>query len=464
MASIDGKFEIKVADNKKRVTANLSPAQGDGTNPNVEDILLKLESMGITTGIKHDNIRALCESQKPLRNIILADAISPQIGEKAKLETYFDLNTNKKALEKEDGSVDFRDLGEIPSASNGQKLYRRIPPTVGEPGIDVYGSEIPGIVGRDLKIVLGQGTKLDEEDTELVISDTDGEIVLKNGIVCVSQIHTVDGDIDYSTGNINFNGSVKINGTVKAGFRVEAESNIEISGNVEDAVIVGGNDVSIKGGFVGNGDGKIFADRDVYVKFVENQFIEAVRDIFIQGESYHATLHAGRSVVAKGPKTIIVGGHCEAKLSIEAGVFGSTAGANTEIKVGIDPKLAEQIKNTEEKILQSQESTEKLEKSVIFLYRQKIDGDGKLPSEKAELLAKLEKAKKELPDKIAKLQSTLESLLEKQKEVEKAFATANTAVYSKVQVYIGNQWLNIDDNLGPSLFKISGGEVIRLSK
>jgi len=69
-----------------------------------------------------------------------------------------------------------------------------------------------------------------------------------------------------------------------------------------------------------------------------------------------------------------------------------------------------------------------------------------------------------IPDKLTVLQTTLDNLLKEHKNVEKAYAKAGISVYPKVKVYIGNQWIAIKDNLGPSTFKMNSGDIIRLSK
>ena len=57
-----------------------------------------------------------------------------------------------------------------------------------------------------------------------------------------------------------------------------------------------------------------------------------------------------------------------------------------------------------------------------------------------------------------------EKLVNEQKDVDKSFVSADKTVYTKVQIYIGNQYLRIEDALGPSSFKLIKGEVMRLSK
>jgi len=446
-----------------KVFANYTPATGDGKKLLETDIVSKLNSVGINRGIKSESIKYLCESTKPLLNIPIAEAVPPETGENARIETYFSLNTRKKALEKENGNVDFHDLGEISSTKEGQPLYKRIPPTIGNPGFNVYGDEIPGLPGKDFKIVLGQGTLIDEHDPNLVRAANDGEIVIINGIVQVSKTHIVEGDVDFSSGNINFNGSIKIKGDVKGGFKVEAMGDIEILGIVEDATVIGGNDVIIRGGFAGNGDGLISAKRDVFVKFVENQKIEAERDIIIESQSYHAKLFAGRSVIAKTGNSAIIGGITEAKYSVETGKLGSEASPPTLIKVGIDPKLMEKLKNIEDELFHLNDSAEKIEKSIIFLYRMKIDNHGVLPPHKMELLKKMEETRDAIPLKQKELENSQENLLKEQEDVEKAYVSADNFVFPKVTIYIGNQWISIDEKLGPSTYRIFKSEIVRSS-
>ncbi len=464
MASRDATIKINISSNKLKVTASFFPAAERGEKLFPDDVLSQLGSMSITTGIKHDIIQKMCASEKPLGSLVIAEGIQPKSGKIARIENFIKLEDYGKAVENDDGSINFYELGEVCSASVGDKLYHKIPPTIGDPGMDVLGNEIPGLAGKDLRIVTGPGTGIDKSDSDLVIATAQGKVFVKNGILQISEVHKVDGDVDFSSGNVRFKGSVVIKGSVKAGFEVNADGIVEIKGNVEDAKVTGGNDVIIHGGFAGSGEGIVKAKNDVYVKFVENQHIEADRDIIINGESYHAELHAGRSVMAKGKKGTIVGGTCESKISVNAGYLGSVACTPTIIKLGIDPKIAWKIQKNETEIEQTEESMEKLEKSVVFLYRQKIDNNGVLPPDKQALLDKLENAKKTMPHKLKVLNEEKDNLLIEQEELEKAFAIAEKGVHPKVKVYFGKQFISIDETLGPSQFKLVKGEAVRLSK
>ncbi len=461
---MDANVKITVDKKNMRVTANFIPATKGGEKLSCEDILAKLASMSIKTGIREDAIQWLCESVRPVNASVLAEGIPPQVGEKARIETYVKINTDMKAQFREDDSVDFRDLGEVTAVKAGQELYRKIPPKLGKSGLDVYGREIQGLPGRDLKIVRGPGTVLDEHDPNLVRAAIEGKLFMRDGLMEVSEIHRVKGDVDYSTGNIKFKGAVRIGGTVKSGFQVVADGNVEIFGNVEDAVVISEGDVIIHGGCIGSGEGSVSARQDVYVKFIENQKIEADRDIIINGEAFHATLLAGRSIISQGKNSTLVGGSCEAKISVEAAIFGSISDTPTKIRIGTDPKNAEKLKNIVMEIKKTTESFDKLEKSVLFLYRQKIDLKGKLPPEKQLLLEKLETAKKSIPMKLEELENTKKDIKAQKSELEQASAAARRAVYPKVQILVGNQRYTVNDNLGPSVFRLIQGDIARISR
>ena len=464
MAVIDASVTIRIEENRMKVFASYIPGGEEGKPLTVEDVLSKLEAQGVKSGIIVDIVEKMVESNRPMPTVVVAEATPPSVGDRAKIESYVKPNERTKAVAREDGTVDYKDLGEVSSVVEGQKLFRKIPPTIGPPGIDIFGKEIPGLLGKDMQIVTGYGTAIDKNDENLVIASLSGEVLLKKGIMEIAEVHQVKGDVDYQTGNVKFKGSVIINGTVKSGFKVEADGDIEIRQNVEDAVVIGKNDVVILGGFAGSGEGKIQAGRDILVKFVENQTLSADRDIIIQKESYHAKLYAGRSILTKGFKSMIVGGTCEATHSIESAKLGSVACAPTKLIVGVNPKLSERIKNTYSEIEKAKETLDKIEKSLIFLYKLKIDGKGKLKPDKEKLLARLEIVKKTLPDKLVKLENLKEKMLEEMKDVKKSFVISNMAVFPKVEVHIGNQRLAINDKCGPSQFRLVKGEVARLSK
>ncbi|MFC1550987.1 DUF342 domain-containing protein [Candidatus Latescibacterota bacterium] len=458
------RLEIKVAKNKKRVLADFTPYPGVENDLTYDQINIKLQMLGVQVGIDEDKIRTICNSEKPLRNIVIAECIYPERGENARLKYYIDINERRKAVEQDDGSIDFRDLGEISSACAGQVLYKRIPPTIGAPGKDVYGIEIPGLPGKDLKINLGAGTEIDEGDENLVRASNDGEILIINGIIQISSVYKVIGNVDYSTGNLKYNGAVKVSGDVKSGFKIEADGDIEIRGFVENAEVSSGNDVIIYGGFSGMGEGVVKANRDVIAKYVENQTIQANRDIIISGHSYHSNLLAGRAVIVKGSQSAIVGGECKAETGVSTNRLGSINGTKTVVKVGYNKELSDSLFQCEKEIGMMEEEQHKLEQNIENLTHLKTIKKGILPQEKTEQLEMMEMEYNDMYDKLREIKSKKDALDKEQEKLNNAEVLANTSAFQNVQVYYGQQYLTVKSNLGPSVFKLSNSEVIRLSK
>jgi uncharacterized protein len=458
------RLELKVTKNKKRVLADFTPVPGAENDLTYDQIIIKLQMLGVRVGLDEDKIRAICESDKPLRNIVIAECIYPEMGEKARLEYFVDINARRKAVVQNDGSIDFRDLGEISSASTDQALYRKVPPTIGKPGKNVLGKEIPGLLGKDLTINTGVGTEIDADDPNLVRASRDGEILLTNGIVQISDVFNVIGNVDYSTGNLQFNGAVKVNGDVNSGFKIEADGDVEIRGFVENAEVISGNDVIIHGGFSGMGDGIVKAKRDVIAKYVENQTIHADRDIIISGHSYHSNLTAGRSVIVTGSQSAIVGGECKAETGVNSNRLGSINGTKTVIKVGYNKEISDRLFQSEKEIARIEEEKHKLGQNIENLSRLKLVKKGILPPDKMEQLEAMEVEFNDMYDILRELKSTKDELEEKQNELNNAKVLANTAAFQNVHVYYGLQYLTVKNNLGPSIFKLSKSEIIRLSK
>ena len=77
---------------------------------------------------------------------------------------------------------------------------------------------------------------------------------------------------------------------------------------------------------------------------------------------------------------------------------------------------------------------------------------------------KLEEAKKTLPANLKNLNQQKEALLAEQKKIDEVSAIAERGVFPKVQVFIGNQRLNVNDRMGPSQFRMFESEIIRVAR
>lgn len=214
------------------------------------DIILKeaLERNGIIYGLADsDKLTAFLESDAYVtRPFELACGVPPVMPENGFIEYTFDLDYLKPGQLKPDGSIDFRERGEIPFVSQGDTLAVKTPPVYGKDGINIFGDVVPVAAPEDPPIITGKGVRLSEDKCRAVADVAGNPGLDADGVLCVNDAYFVDGDVDFNTGHVKFDKNIYITGTVKNGFRVEG---IDVMADaVDGGIIRARGDVLIKNG------------------------------------------------------------------------------------------------------------------------------------------------------------------------------------------------------------------------
>lgn len=245
------------------------------------------------------------------------------------------INLSKKAGEiKSDGSIDFKEVGSIIEVKKGQDVLRRVPKVKPADGYDIFGdktfAEMTPVEGyyKGLNIEPGLG------DDNIFISSIDGCIDIDGKKISVIPTAVISGDVNYDTGNIDFDGSVHILGSVVSGFSVKARGDIIIEKNVDDAFIEAGGDITVKMGVVGKENVKLVAGGKVVAKYLLNAKVEAAGDIIVDDSIINCDVFSNSriSVVARQGK--IIGGKSTALYEIVVNVSGSINETETQLNVG----------------------------------------------------------------------------------------------------------------------------------
>ncbi|MDQ1270888.1 MAG: hypothetical protein QG618_2200, partial [Thermodesulfobacteriota bacterium] len=232
-----------------------------------------------------------------------------------------------------DGSIDFKERGEVPHVKEAVVLASKILPVPGAPGIDVKCMEIPVADPVDPAFSAGSGTRFNEDKTK-IFSTTQGEPHLDvMGVVSVNKEFQIKGDVGFQTGNINFDGNVIVPGTVQEGFKVKCVSliakeicgaQIDISGDLNVSMgIIDAKLVNVKG--------------NIYAKYVRNSTINAFGDLTVQKEIIDSTIYL--SGACNNESGIILNSTLSAKLGIKAGTVGSESVGSSILTVGVDEHL-----------------------------------------------------------------------------------------------------------------------------
>jgi uncharacterized protein (DUF342 family) len=444
--------EISVIVSRDRMEAFLQiDAAGDCAKPSLEIVAERIQQAGVTQGVLPESISAAL--RQITQRVLCAKGTPPENGLDAQVKHLIDLSQRGKPAELHGGGVDFKDLGLYINVVKGQVLAEKIPATAGVPGMDVCGNPIPAKPGKD--VVLHPGANIHVVDDVKLVAAAGGNLVVTGGKLSISPVLQIKGDVDLSTGNINFAGDVIIRGSVSEGFSVKAGGNVDIAGMVSGGSVEGAN-VTVRQGIVGLNKAVIKATDTVTAKFVENARIAADQVFLIQDVVLHSHLSAGQKVRVEGRRGQIVGGLVAAGDEIVAKTAGNTSIMPTDLQAGVNPKLREEYMNLRKELRTMESSLDQIQKGLFTL--RSMD-QGQLPPEKKELLLKITRAQFTTLGQVEAMRKRLAELETAYEELKSGQVKISDTVYPGVKITIGSLIKPVQEELRFVTFYADAGEI-----
>ncbi|MCK5683738.1 DUF342 domain-containing protein [bacterium] len=383
----DAVSSVKIKNHSLEAYATVKPPKF-GQDVKHEMLMSSLELVEVRFGIIQEALNEIVEKKLYDSEVLVARGVFPENGEDAQIVFNFDEKEVKLSpKELEDGSVDFKQLDTIVNVSKGEVIATRIPPTPGKEGKSVKGDIIRPKPGKDKKLPQGKNTRQSDDDLHLY-SDIDGQLINDGKRIKVVPICEIKGDVDYSTGNIEFIGSVIIRGSVLDDFKVTAEGDIFVKGSINKCYLDAGQDIICEKGIIGREGGFIKAKRNVKAKFAENATIVAGNSVLMKKAFMFSNVKAGKEIKVTDKKGAIVGGELLAGNLVEAGYIGSDKETHTTLKVGISPELIERKCYIDERIPFIEKNIPIIEKILVQLKAEKNKQGDKFPQNKDVLLKK----------------------------------------------------------------------------
>ncbi|KPK95525.1 hypothetical protein AMJ80_05040 [bacterium SM23_31] len=325
-----------------RVTVSIDALEAylDVTFPSVDDeeiterdIIHRILKAGVVYNIDYEKIKQIVENRIFVEKEVIARGKEPYIGEEAQIVLEVDTEISSEPLIKEDGSVDFHQIGLLKTVEKDQLLAEKIPASKGQDGINVLG-EVIDSTGKNKPLPQGENTYISDDCLSLYAA-VSGRIVYKKKKLSVENKLTIRGDVDYSTGNIEFTGDIDITGDVLTGFKVKTEGDIRIRGVVEGAEIISTKGSIIIGrGVVGQEKARILAAKNIFAEFINESTVEAGHNVTVSEYIMNSIVSADNEIQATKGRGSIIGGKLFAEKAIEAKVIGSASYLRTEVKVG----------------------------------------------------------------------------------------------------------------------------------
>lgn len=328
-------YEPCLVDAEPREVYNPQVVERERTS--IQGALAELETLVKQKGVVHGLDRAAME-----RALVEGEEVTVAVGDQPVQPQHGEVEqlvarevTVAAPLERENGSVDYREILKIPSVEPGDVIARVRDPIPGIPGRTVTGAIVQVPEARAAQLVSGTGTEFQHEGKCVVASIAGRPQLDRAGrhkvLARVVAEYIRQGDVDLSSGNIDFNGDVVITGDVTDTMTVKTTGSVRVAGSVSKAEINAGINIEVQGGTINSNL------RAGGVSAAYTQALPHLQELHDQlGEIEHTLQHLGQHLAKIEPPQ-------EAKLD---------AVANT-LMTRVSPKVSGRLKDLAEALKHS---------------------------------------------------------------------------------------------------------------
>ena len=440
------------------ITLNVMPEEltKDKRKELTLEVLDALKKAGVNYGIMLNVLKGDLPINEP---ILIAQGIPPINGKDSVIKMYEVDNPKPQVVD--DGSVNFYNLNLIHRIEVGEWLGERSEPIPGIPGKNVRGFEIEPIDGAILPL------HYDHESAELVREDNKDVLYsIKAGAahyigdsIAVYDVLEINGDINFNTGNINFNGFVTVKGTVEENFSIRAEKDIEINGDygiggVDTIESIEGN-IYIRGGIAGKSKAKIICKKNLYVKYLSDVDVVCEGNVFVGFYIRNSNVRA-RQVIVDSPRGQIVGGKIDADIRVECADIGNWTENRTEIIIHGFNRAVLQSRTEEITAIVTEKKTLLVKLKLLL---KNPDRSNKSANNSA-VMQKTRLTLRAVQDEIRSLEAERLNILNYMRTPGEGAVIVRKRIYPKVKLVIQNVIFEIPEETMACTFVARDGEIL----
>jgi hypothetical protein len=405
----DADLAVSITDDRLKAFLTFTPARGTGAAIDVQEVRSRIQEAGVVKGIDEARLLKaldLVARGKFFKNLLVAEGKLPPPGEENRVIFHIRLATGKTLTILDDGRADFRAQDRITHIGKGAHIATvKPPPLEGLESWDVTGRPIPPAPGALSGLQAGRDVSAARQpDGSLFFyAEADGELVRDGTVIAVQQVHTVAGDVDMTSGNVNFPGIVRVNGTVQPGFRVIAAGDIEVEETVDAALLSSEGSIIIGQGIKGEGKAILRAKKDIDSPFAEQAILIASENVRLKGACLRCQVKCNGKLLLESEKGNLVGGEVRTRKGVAVQNLGSPGGVPTLVFFGQDYMLKDQIEREEREVEAIARRAVELDADMKRIQREALAGKkldaaalAQARSEKAQALKSIELRKKRL--------------------------------------------------------------------
>lgn len=427
----DAEVTVSVDIDKMSAYMVVTPPLNGGEEITAQMIMDALTVQKICYGINLKEINSIVSKKQYNHEVKVADGTPPYHGKNGEIVELKLRDTKQKVHTREDGTIDFKNLGAVNTIKEGERILKIIPPEEGIDGKNIYGKVLRGKHGKKARVEKGENTVI-TDDGEFLVASSDGDLKYTRNRFSVSKIFVVKGNLDNTVGNIEFIGDVEIKGDVMEGYSVTAKGHVNIGGMVEGASITAGGNINIRNGINGMGSGQLYAGGEVRCKFIENCTVIAKKDIYAES-IINSRVSSHGSLNVAGKRGAIIGGRITIQNQIEAKLIGSQSNVPTEITLGAPPEMLEKRFKLKSELNTITKKISSIDKDINYLLT--VEENRGLTPQRKKQLSQLKISKPLEKMRCQRVQKLIEEINEIINNDDKCKLTCNT-IYPAVKISI----------------------------
>ncbi len=434
------------------------PQTIDGDPVSEEAVLNALKGAGVVNGIDLELVRQAVELAGS--EMVVARGTPPSEGIDGRIEWMAEITTSTGRPEvMEDGRVDYHNLNMIGRVSKDQVLAVRIPAQPGQPGQGIDGQSIQPKPPKEATLPKGKNL-VHSTDGREIRAGIDGHLTMVGSGYAVLPTLEISGNVDFSTGDIDFPGTVRVLGNVGNGFLVRASGDVFVGGGVAGGKIEAVGSLTTARGIVGGIGAYVKAGTNINARFIENGDVSAGGHVNVSDAIMHSRVSAGGKITVSGHPGTVVGGLLRARQELSCKMLGGNLAANTEVEVGVNPADRQRLKELIPRLAQVVREEEKAMAAVRMIADLKFRGQMPVGINQ-EMVSRLANSLETLHSERQDLESELDELQNRLQAVKAGRVVAKGAVRAGVKITIGTALLSVDEDLGPAGFTLSpAGDVV----
>ena len=363
--SLNAFCQVYLARSKMLAWSFIFPPAGPEGKMLGESVGKALAQSGVTTGIDSGAVVSIFQEPMYFKLIPIAIGTPPVEGKNGSVTERFPRTIAKEVKVDENGVADYRAGSYVQLIEKDAVICDIELPQPGAPGVRVDGKIIEPKPVKPAHVPAGANTVL-AEDGKKLIAAREGHLEFINDAFQVHAVLEVKGDVDYSTGNIDFPGDVHVCGDIRENFTVRASGSIAVDGIVEAATVEAGGDIVITRGVVGDNRALLRSHGTVRVKYLENCVVYAAKGIYADC-IMNAQIFSDDVISVMSGRGSVIGGALTAARLIQARMIGAQSGRRTELRLGVLPYVQSELQNIQEDLRVLEREREQLDKELSYL-------------------------------------------------------------------------------------------------